>query len=114
MSLGHPRGKALAKEGNQKEKTMQEQSQHLFVGVWDMTPLLKKHLSKEETDCKAFAVTGQSDGTNTRAFQIGSGLCSLHSTLLISTRWLCAQVTVLRTGTSTIQSHRRCPTRTLF
>ena len=57
-SLVHPRRKELAKEGSQKEKTMLEQFQPLFAGVWDMIPLLTKLFNKEETDCKAFAVIG--------------------------------------------------------
>ena len=57
-SLVHPRRKELAKEGSRKEKTMLEQFQHLFAGIWDMIPLLTKLFNKEETDCKAFAVIG--------------------------------------------------------
>ena len=77
-----------------------------FVRKWVMIHLLKKPSKSERIACKVFAATGQFGGTNIRASQTGSGLCSLHFIHRSSTLLPCVVSTLLRTVTSTTPSHQ--------
>src|SRR3954471_23432403 len=86
-----------AREARLKLSTMLEAFLLLFVEGWVTIRHQKKRSSSARTNYKAFADTGQSDGTSTRVFQIGNGLYNLRSTHLTSTPWTCAPSTVQKT-----------------
>src|ERR1041385_2773579 len=77
-----------------------------------MTLLPKKLIACKRFACKRFAATERLDGTSTRAFQIGSGKCSLLSAHHIGTQRLCVLCKLRQTEGNTIQSHQRFLTPT--
>src|SRR4051812_5199043 len=72
-----------------------------------MTLLLRKPLMRGRLDCKGFAATGKSDGTNTRVCPDGNGPCSLPSILRSITLRVCVLSTLKRIDLHIIPSLRR-------
>src|ERR1041385_1494585 len=90
------------KEEEPRKPTMQEAFLSPFVLNLDMIHLQKKPRINARFMCKTFAATGPSGGTSTRAFQIGSGQCSLPSTHHTSTLLLCVVSTLKKIVIHTI------------
>src|SRR3954462_7132843 len=84
------------KEEEQRKPTTPEAFPNQLALLWVMTHLLKRPRISARTACKTFAGTGLYDGTNTRAFPHGNGLCNLPSVHLISILQPCAVSTLKR------------------